>query len=279
MSAAGNATLRRLVEADLPDAMALVRAAGWNQVEEDWRNLLALAPEGCLALACGGRVVATATAVCYGSELAWIGMVLTHPEHRGRGYARRLMEAALSFLDEKGVSWSKLDATAMGHHLYATLGYVDEGPAERWRRDPAPAPGVREADLSYAPMPELDLAAFGADRSRLLALLGRYDAASVPGAGFAFGRPGHSAAYFGPCVCRRAEAAGALLERFLAAHARQPVYWDILPANREAARLAEAYGFQRQRILTRMARPRRNGIPRVDNNDQYVFALAGFEYG
>lgn len=279
MGAAGDIVIRRLVEADLPDAMALVRAAGWNQIEEDWRNLLALEPEGCFALESGGKVVSTATAVRHGGGLAWIGMVLTDPAHRGRGHARRLMERALEYLDEQGVPWSKLDATAMGHHLYATLGYVDEGAAERWRRDPSLGACGREASLAYEPMPELDLAAFGADRSRLLDYLRRYDAASVPGAGFAFGRPGNSAAYFGPCVCRLADAARVLLERYLAAHSHEPVYWDILPANREALRLAEEYGFERQRILTRMGRSARSGTAPLGKNDQYVFALAGFEYG
>jgi hypothetical protein len=57
------------------------------------------------------------------------------------------------------------------------------------------------------------------------------------------------------------------------------VYWDILPGNREALRLAEEYGFERQRILTRMGRPARSGTAPLGKNDQYVFALAGFEYG
>jgi hypothetical protein len=37
-----------------------MKAPGWNQTEEDWRNLLALEPEGCFAIEREGKVVATA---------------------------------------------------------------------------------------------------------------------------------------------------------------------------------------------------------------------------
>ena len=56
--------IRKLVESDLAGAMALVRSAGWNQTEQDWRHILELEPEGALALEAGGRVACTATTVC-----------------------------------------------------------------------------------------------------------------------------------------------------------------------------------------------------------------------
>ncbi|NLO91443.1 MAG: hypothetical protein GX410_05565, partial [Elusimicrobia bacterium] len=36
------------------------------QTEQDWRNVMWLAPGGCFAIECDGAVQATATAVCYG---------------------------------------------------------------------------------------------------------------------------------------------------------------------------------------------------------------------
>ena len=123
--------LRVMTAADIPAAMALKEAAGWNQTEADWHNLLRLAPEGCYCIEAGGTVAATTTAVCFGRELAWIGMVLTHPDYRGQGLARRLMEHALAQLDRR-VDWIKLDATDMGRPLYSKLGFQDECPVERW---------------------------------------------------------------------------------------------------------------------------------------------------
>ncbi len=221
--------VRKLRESDLADAMTLVRAAGWNQTENDWLHFLELEPEGAFALETGGRVVATTTVMCYGRDLAWIGMVLTLPEFRGHGLARRLMREALAYVEQRNVEWTKLDATSMGHHLYETLGFIDEQPVERWRRPPEPG-DFQAPDLAFEPETELDRKAFGADRGRLLAFFRRFEAASVAGGGFALGRPGNAAAYFGPCVCRFPEAARVLLEWFLARHTHEPVFWTSSPA-------------------------------------------------
>lgn len=268
--------IRHLLESDLGDVMELVRAARWNQTENDWKHILGLEPEGAFALVLDGRVVCTTTAICYGRELAWIGMVLTLPECRGKGYARLLMKEALAFIESRGVPCTRLDATDMGHHLYETLGFRDEQAVERWKREPGPVP-FTVSELGFVPDDELDRRAFGADRRRLIEFYRRFETASVPG-GFALGRPGNAAAYFGPCVCRRPEAARTLLEWFLARHWHEPVYWDILPSNREAARLVVEYGFARQRVLTRMARCS-PGVTPPAGDDSLVYALAGFEYG
>src|SRR5258708_2895319 len=113
--------LRRLTAADLPQAMLLKQIAGWNQTEQDWLRALELEPEGCFGIERDRRVVATATTICYGRELAWIGMVLTHPEYRGQGFATRLMRRALEYIDGRHVQWTKLDATPMGSPLYRKL--------------------------------------------------------------------------------------------------------------------------------------------------------------
>src|SRR5258708_36823310 len=88
-------TIRLLRPSDISGAMGLTRAAGWNQVPSDWKRLLSLGPEGCFTLESGGRLAATTTVVCYGRELAWVGMVLTAPEFRRRGFAGALIGGAL----------------------------------------------------------------------------------------------------------------------------------------------------------------------------------------
>ncbi len=199
--------IRLLTAADIPACMRLKEAAGWNQTEQDWANLLAAEPEGCFGIDCNGALVATAAGVCFGRALAWIGMVLTAPEYRGRGFARQLMEHTLGFLNRRGVEWIKLDATDMGRPLYLRLGFEDEGPVERWGlasvADPRPVelPPCRVEDFA-----ELDAAAFGADRRGILERV-EVESACVQGEGYAMGRPGTKAPYFGPCVCRSAAAA------------------------------------------------------------------------
>ena len=84
--------LRSLRQQDIAGALRLKEAAHWNQTEEDWQRLLELGPEGCFVISQGDVVAASATVVLYGTDLAWIGMVLTLPEFRKQGLASRLIE-------------------------------------------------------------------------------------------------------------------------------------------------------------------------------------------
>lgn len=267
-------TVRPLQAADLADAIRLEDAAGWNQTEADWRRMIALEPELCLAVECDGHVVATATATCYGTRLAWIGMVLTQAEYRGRGFARALMGALAARLAARGVVTVKLDATAMGAPLYRKLGFVDECAIERWKREPAPCAGAACEPFRFDAA--LDGEAFGADRARLIEDLagGGGEGAAVEG-GFALAREGSTAAYFGPCVARSAQAGERLAHWFTGRHSEEAAYWDLLPSNRAAATIAAGLGFARVRELVRM----RFGPAGPEQDGSKVFAIAGFEFG
>src|SRR5947209_8034469 len=156
--------LRLLKPSYIPQAMLLKQAAGWNQTEQDWLRVLELEPEGCFGIEHDGRLVATATSTCYGSELAWIGMVITAPEFRGQGLASRLMRQTLEYLDSRRIQWIKLDATSMGRGVYLKSGFEDECPVERWLRVPAPIRASRTVEPGQWDA-SLDRRAFGADRS------------------------------------------------------------------------------------------------------------------
>ena len=269
-----SATIRRLTVADLPAALSLSQAAGWNQKETDWRNLLRLAPETCFALELDGVLAATTTAICYQRTLAWIGMVLTDSLYRRRGFARRLLEHTLQALAARQVECIQLDATEMGAPLYRALGFTEQSAIERWSRPPGPS--TAPTAFSYEPCYLLDRDTFGADRSRLLETLAPFGAASIPNRAYAMSRPGSQAAYFGPCVSRSPEAARGLLAWFLASHAGQPAYWDLLPSNAAAVGLARDHGFAPVRRLARMAL---SGTSVLARNDSQMFAIAGFEFG
>jgi GNAT superfamily N-acetyltransferase len=275
--AAASAAIVPLDAAHAPVAAALSRAEGWNHTEADWARLVALEPAGCFAIEHVGALIATATVVTYGRMLAWIGMVLVDPSHRGLGLGRRLMERALAFAEDRGIAWIKLDATEMGRPLYQALGFEDEQPIVRWERAPAPfqyRAAVRPFSLDAA----LALDGFGADRRALLAnLAADGESASLDG-GFAFGRPGRRAWFFGPCVATSAEIARTLAARCAARHAEEAVVWDILPSHLEAQRLARSLGFEPGRDLVRMARRGRDAAP-LAIDDARNFGAAGFEYG
>ena len=71
--------------------------------------LLELAPAGCFAIEVDRLVAATTTLLCHGARLAWIGMVLTKPQYRHRGLARRLLAHALDQADALGIETVKLE--------------------------------------------------------------------------------------------------------------------------------------------------------------------------
>src|SRR5437879_1537625 len=126
--------LRLMTTDDLAAATEISTAGGGNQTLEDWQMLMALEPHSCLAIEADGQLVSTTTLLCYSQRLAWIGMVLTRANYRGRGFARRLLAAALERVDSLGVETVKLDATEQGRPLYETVGFQAEQAVERWSR-------------------------------------------------------------------------------------------------------------------------------------------------
>jgi len=273
--------IRQLRPTDLPDLLELSQQAGWNQTAADWERTLALCGEFAVGVEAQGRIVSSTTAIRYAQELAWIGMVLTHTEHRGQGHARTLMEHTLKHLRLAGIHWAKLDATDLGRPIYAKLGFEDECPIERWKRPAGKGPEAKRPPLvhDYIVDPSFDRAYFGAYRVPLLNTLSKDGAAFVVGYGYAMGRKGAQAAYFGPCVVRTRDAARKLLEWFLSNYPGQDLYWDLFPDNSDAVQLAIDYGFEPARHLTRMSLALRPGSAPLLKNNASVFAIAGFEYG
>jgi GNAT superfamily N-acetyltransferase len=174
--------IRLLFESDIPAAMKLKEAAGWNQTEDDWRRLLRLQPAGCFAATKNDELVGTTTTTTYKDQLAWIGMVLVDPQSRRQGVATRLMETALDYLRGK-VATVKLDATAQGKPVYERFGFEEESLVERWvghiHSSSIDRSGGSGFELTAATMNagaqrellDLDLRAFDSDRSSLIQLL------------------------------------------------------------------------------------------------------------
>ena len=270
--------IRAMTEADIPALMELKNAAGWNQIEADWENVMALEPTGCFVYEADGRAVGSATVVAFGRELAWIGMVLVLPDYRRRGIARVLMERCVAWGRERGIACLKLDATDMGRPLYAALGFEDEQPIERWGVSACLVPPSRAPRLdTLDSTADLDRGAFGADRLRMLELLHERfpDHAVGDASGYAMGRPGWNAYFLGPVVAENRPAARRLICAVLSARNGEPVFWDILPRQTAAADLASGLGFAPLRRLVRMALP----LTAEAGRPEQVWATAGFEYG
>jgi len=53
----------------------------------------------------------------------WLLNMYTEPEHRGRGFARAIVEAMVGWCREQGFGWVSLHASDAGRHLYEALGF------------------------------------------------------------------------------------------------------------------------------------------------------------
>jgi predicted GNAT family acetyltransferase len=221
-----------------------------------------LEPQGCFVAVEDERVSGTVTTTSYGRELAWIGMMLVHPDERRRGIGTQLMRAALDYLRGRGIQCIRLDATPAGLPVYEKLGFVSEWTLTRHRAVAAPSSRTSEVrDLVEADWPateQLDTAAFGVSRVRVLrSLAERSEAALVwirDGAieGYGMRRPGSNCDYLGPLVCTSPESAHSLIAALLSSASGRPVFWDVPDANDAAGKIAQHFGFEPVRPLTRM---------------------------
>lgn len=272
--------IRLLFESDIPAAMRLKEAAGWNQTEQDWQRLLALDPHGSFAAVKDGRLVGTTTTTRYGNELAWIGMVLVDPRERRQGIATLLMQVAIDYL--KNQAAVKLDATAEGKPVYERLGFQVESRLERWS-------GISTAvDAVFLGAPDcddifiLDRIAFNADRSKLIKKL--IDEACVPPVllraadgtlnGYALARRGANADYIGPVIAKDPQHVEWLLDQVLSKLPGRRVYIDFNTECGAGTSVLSDRGFIKERDLVRMS-----AGAQTEKTSPFVIAIAGPETG
>jgi GNAT superfamily N-acetyltransferase len=265
---------RAAARADLPRAAALSALVGWNQVEADWSVFLDQGEVRLLQDAKQG-LAATAALLPYGTQLAWISMVLVHPDQRRRGFATALLRWAMQA--RPGIGCLALDATPAGRQVYGLLGFADIFGFARWS-----LPGtLPPQDIPVRPMTEadwpmvlaLDAMAFGAPRQALLRGFAARAPALVAEGGFVLARDGLRTPQIGPVVAQDEATACALVAAARAALGRPAVLDVPDAATGLAARLA-AQGGAPQRPFTRMAL---GGMPAAQPARNFV--LAGPEFG
>jgi GNAT superfamily N-acetyltransferase len=174
MDATEHRDVVRLGPDDAIEGLLLSAEAQWNQSEADWRFFLG---QGTVfgVRDDGGRLVATAALLPYGTGNAWISMVLVTASWRRRGLATRLVDACLDVAIRQGfTTW--LDATPAGARVYGPLGFTPtlqlrrlrlEGLSDAKSRATQPLAACHVDDLIAR-----DTASMGFDRSALLTELG-----------------------------------------------------------------------------------------------------------
>lgn len=161
----------RIAPAEPSDWQAFLQLAskeGWRVPELEGELFAGPWARYALALRVGDRFQGLVTAVPHQLS-GWIGNLIVPASARGKGYGRRLFEAALELLQTAGVARVWLTASALGRPLYEGYGFMTVDQVERWVR-PAGSPGM-SAEVPLAASALLrsqDLLAWGENRSELL---------------------------------------------------------------------------------------------------------------
>lgn len=263
-----------LTLADIPEALALSTAAGWNQTEADWHYHLSNGHG--FGIRAGGQIVGTAVALPYPPAFGWLSMVLVDKLWRGRGLATALMRRAVDYL--LGIDLvPMLDATPAGRPVYTALAFTEIEPLGRWRGHAVGSLAPLSASDGVDTVAALDLAAFGANRGSLLRdIAGRGGSRMLvmPGIGYLMTRAGRTATHIGPLVATEPRYAAALLSAALD-RLDGPLIIDVPDRAVEVRTVLEQRGFGLERPLLRMAYRR----DRAFGNFNLIGAIAGPDFG
>lgn len=279
-----------MTPAEADAGLRLSRTARWNQTREDWSFMLRNGT-GVGFRTEAGVWVASMIILPLGQEYGWISMVLTDPDWRRRGLAKRLMAIGLERLHKRDLTAS-LDATPQGETVYRGIGFKGRISLARWVVEPIGGTveqntaneslirAVRKEDLDR--LATWDKGHSGCDRKAVLnhlfasrpelALL--KETASGDIAGFIMGRRGERFTQLGPLVALDQNIAMRLLLAALKI-VDGPVYLDAFDKHQPHLGDETGTSWKLERRFSRMIH---EGNPAPGNPDM-LFLAAGPELG
>ena len=123
-------TIAPIEDADIPAIIALWQRCGLTRPWNDPADDIALARKGANAAVLAGRdgsaIVATVL-VGHDGHRGWVYYVAVDPDHRHKGYGGIVMEAAESWLRERGIEKLQLMVRSDNSQVqtfYQSLGYL-----------------------------------------------------------------------------------------------------------------------------------------------------------
>jgi ribosomal protein S18 acetylase RimI-like enzyme len=222
-----------------------------------------LQPDGYYGAYQDGVLAGMVGATIY-STFAYVGLMGVHPEFQRRGIGLALMQYLLSWLDEKKIPLTLLDASPAGQLLYQKLGFVACDPVYVFQKrsgQPILHHLIEPRFLSIKDLERInitDTQAFGANRSKLLRnLLERYPKRAFilqDGLGKVDGYLVAQESRIGPWVMQETEGAESLLQAALSLPFDGAVSVVVPGSNVKAMTLLHRYGFEVIRTNLHMMR-------------------------
>jgi GNAT superfamily N-acetyltransferase len=253
-------TTRSLTLFETETLMDWARIEGWNPGLADASAFHAADPQGFIGCFVDDEMAAGISAVRYGDDFGFIGLYIAHPGYRGKGYGRRVWDAAMAHLEGRTVG---LDGVPEQQANYRGMGFEPHYETFRWSgsipgaacRDVAAAsPDMRKSIVSY------DRHFFPAERSGFLAQwltpprLAMVMVRDGVVHGYAVCRKCHDGFKIGPLFADTAADAECLLKACAAQTAGRTIHIDVPVLQAELAGILEANGFSKGFATARMYR-------------------------
>lgn len=163
--------VRIMTEEDFEYAVQLTDTKGWNLIEEDFKFMLNLEPEGCFVLLDNSEKIGIITSISLG-KIGWFGNLIVEEKHQRKGAGSLLIHHIIDYLTRKSVEvvglYSYIDAVP----FYEKLGFkydsdfiVLEGKASASSVDA----NIREVKTEdFQKIVEFDSSCLKASRKKLL---------------------------------------------------------------------------------------------------------------
>ena len=108
----------------LREVIGWAQAEGWETGMHDAEAFYSIDPDGFFAGVLDGELVASVSALIYDKRYAFMGLYLVKEKHRGKGYGKAIWDAAMSYLEKRGVACAGLDGVIEQVGNYEKSGFV-----------------------------------------------------------------------------------------------------------------------------------------------------------
>jgi len=258
------------------------KAEGWNPGLDDQCSFFATDTRGFLAGWLEERIIATISAVSYDERFGFIGFYIVHPEFRGKGYGRRIWDAALERLQGCTIG---LDGVVAQQDFYKRSGFGLAHRNIRWQgiTKVYPDKGLAVLDeVGETALGDYDRRHFGFPRPKFLKAWLHQEHGNVKIAlqsdaiqGYGVIRNCYSGYKIGPLFANDQTIAEAILQSLISSlPTGENFFLDTPEPNPQAHKLCEAYGMSPVFETARMYKGPAPILP-LDN----IFGITSFELG
>lgn len=256
--------IRCMTEADLDFAISLTSKEGWSSTRIDFEELLAFDAHGCYIGEKNNEKAGMVCAIPY-DKFGTISNLIVIDKYRGKGLGTILMEHAMNYLDEKGISTIFLDGVQAAVSLYERLGFKKICKSLRFSGNITGEPSnyVRQMEISdLQKVLAIDKQYFKSDRAFFLNSCQENNpklcivleiGSNI--AGYMLGSPRKNSVRIGPWIMdQHLDKAEELLRAFVEKAGNQSVQLGVLETSVQAIHLMQKLGFTETSYSWRMAR-------------------------